>query len=186
LASLASKSLKTGVKKNASHRGNTKMSDFLLVYRSNKSNMQNTEEVQENTRRERNFLKDRLAVQQQHVNVAHNLNTCHRDELQKDCQALTETELRANTSFQQTSDMEKEQMRRQLRTTVLKAEILEKELYMILKYEAYRMRRIREIVIRENMLCVALTDYLNDDSSNESELECGDGDADDGNAPAEE
>jgi Leucine-rich repeat (LRR) protein len=79
--------------------------------------MQNTKAVQENTRRERNFLKDSLAVLQEDVNMAHNMNARHRDELQKNCQTQTEKlELRANTSFQQTSDIETEQMRRQLTT----------------------------------------------------------------------
>jgi hypothetical protein len=39
-------------------------------------------------------------------------------------------------------------MRRQLRTAVLKAEILEKELHMILKEEAYMMWEMKE---RENI-----------------------------------
>jgi hypothetical protein len=158
--------------------------------------MQNTEEVQENTRRESNFLQDRLAVQQEHVNMAHNMNARHRDELQRDCQTQTETlELRADTPFQQTSDMENEQIRRQLRTAVLKAEMLEKELHMIRKFReddaadreyerAYMMRRIRETEERENMLRAALTDYLSDDSSTESEPEVSDGGGDDD--PAEE
>jgi hypothetical protein len=65
----------------------------------------------------------------------------------------TETlELRANTSFQQTSDMENEQMRRLLRTAILKAEILEKEWHIILKYQAYMMKRIRETEERENIV----------------------------------
>jgi hypothetical protein len=35
---------------------------------------------------------------------------------------------------------------------------------MILKYQAYMMRRIREMGERENMLRAALTNYLNDDN----------------------
>jgi hypothetical protein len=46
---------------------------------------------------------------------------------------------------------------------------------MILKYQAYMMRRIMEMEERENMLHAAVTNYLNDDSSNESEPEGGDG-----------
>jgi hypothetical protein len=94
--------------------------------------------------------------------MAHNMNARHRDELQKDCQ---------------TSDMEKEQMRSQLRTAVLKAELLEKELHMIRKlreddatdrqYErAYMMRRIRQMEQRESMLRAVLADYSSDGSSN--------------------
>jgi hypothetical protein len=153
--------------------------------------MQNTEEVQENTRQERNFLKDHLTVLQEHVNMAHNINARHRDELQKDCH--TQTDIGAE-SFQQTSDMQKEQMRGQLRTAVLKAEILQEELHMIHKireddaadreYErAYMMWRIRQMEERENMLGVAMTDYLIDDSSNASEPDGGDGGDED---PAEE
>jgi uncharacterized protein (UPF0335 family) len=42
-------------------------------------------------------------------------------------------ELRANTSFQETSGMKKEQMRRELRAAVEKAESLETELHTIQK-----------------------------------------------------
>jgi hypothetical protein len=49
--------------------------------------------------------------------------------------------------------MEKDQMRRQLRTAVLKAEILGKELQMILKYEVYMMREMKE---RENIVACSL------------------------------
>jgi hypothetical protein len=80
--------------------------------------------------------------------------------------------------------MEIEQMGRQLRTAILMAEILEKKRHMILKYQANMMRTIREMEERENILCMALTNYLNDDVSNESEPECGDGD--DRDDPAEE
>jgi hypothetical protein len=88
--------------------------------------------VQEDARRDRNFLKHRHAVLQEHVNMAHFMNTQHA-EITKDWQTQTDAlELRANTFFQQTSDMENEQMRTQLRTAILKAEILEKEQHMIL------------------------------------------------------
>jgi hypothetical protein len=71
--------------------------------------------------------------------------------------------------------MDNEQMRRQIRTDILKAEILEKERHMIFKYQANLMRRIREMEESENMLRAALTNYLND-SSNESDPDGGDGD----------
>jgi hypothetical protein len=156
--------------------------------------MQNAEEVQENNRRETNF-------QQEHVNITRNMNGRLRYELRKDCQTQTETvEMKVDTSFQQTSDTEKEQMERQLRTAILKAEILEKELhYMreLREYEAadreydraFSMRRLKQMEERENLLRAVLTESLSDDSSNESEPDCSDDDDDDdddGDDPAEE
>jgi hypothetical protein len=97
------------------------MLDFLLVYMTPEKNdkksreadwMQSADEVQ-NTRRERYFLKYHLAILQEHLNITHNMNSRPRDELQKECQIeIEKLEPRANKSFQKTSDMEKEQMRR--------------------------------------------------------------------------
>jgi hypothetical protein len=96
--------------------------------------VQNAEEVQENTRRGIQLLKDHPDILQEHVNLTHNMNARLRDELQKQCQTEGEKlELGANTSFQETSDMEKEQMRRKLRAAVEKAERLEIELQTIRK-----------------------------------------------------
>jgi hypothetical protein len=90
--------------------------------------------------------------------------------------------------------MEKEQMREELRTAVLKAEKLEKELHTIRKLmedeaadreheRASMMKRIKELEERENRLRAVFTEHLRDGSSNESELEGEDNDRDD---PAEE
>jgi hypothetical protein len=127
--------------------------------------------------------------------MAHNTNARLRDEFHKDCQTQTETlELRANTSFQQTSDMEMENMRIQLRFAELKTETLEMIVHMmcesieneIVYSECQRenfTRRLNEMEERGNLLHAVLADYLSDDSSNESEPEGG-GDGDDD--PAEE
>jgi hypothetical protein len=90
--------------------------------------------------------------------------------------------------------MEKEQLRKDLRATVLRAEKLEKELRIVRKlmedeaadreYErAYMTKRIEELEERENRLHTVLPEHLRDDSCNESEPE---GYDNDGDYPAEE
>jgi hypothetical protein len=98
--------------------------------------MRNAEEAQENTRREIHFLKYHLAILQEHLNVTHNMNARLRDELQNECQnEIEKFEPRANTSIQKTSDMEKGQMRSELRAVAEKAERLETELNIIYIYK---------------------------------------------------
>jgi PHD and RING finger domain-containing protein 1 len=90
--------------------------------------------------------------------------------------------------------MEKEQLKKELRTAVLKVEKLERELYTVRKlmededadreYEkAHMMKRIEELEERENLLRAVLTENLRDCSCNEPETEC---DGNDGSDPAEE
>jgi hypothetical protein len=67
--------------------------------------LRNAEEVQENTRREIQFLKDHLESLQEHVNLTHDMNARLKDELQKQRQTGVDMpQLRANTSFQETSE----------------------------------------------------------------------------------
>jgi hypothetical protein len=74
--------------------------------------VQNAEDLQDNTRRELHFTEDHLDILQHHLNLTHNMNARLIDELEKECHTeVQQLELRANTSFQETSDMEKEQMK---------------------------------------------------------------------------
>lgn len=98
------------------------------------------------------------------------MNARLREESQKECQTEVEMlELTANTSFQETSGMKKEQMRRELRATVEKTEGLEAELHTIQKltedqaadgeYErAYMMKRIEELEDSWTLLYATLTE----------------------------
>jgi hypothetical protein len=152
--------------------------------------MQTVEEMLANTRREKIVLVNRLPTLLEDVDEAKNMETLHMDVLEKARQNQREMlEQRDNVSSQQTSDMEKEQMREQLRADLLEAEILIEELVVLHKLwvvkvadrkcESANMKwRISKLVEREKLLRALFSDYLNDDGSNESEPERG--------APAEE
>ncbi|PNF27313.1 hypothetical protein B7P43_G02770 [Cryptotermes secundus] len=101
---------------------------------------------------------------------------------------------RGNTFFQEMSDIEEEQMKEELRTTLLKAEKLKKEMNTLRnlmedeaadrEYErANMMKRIEELEEREDQLYAIVTEQLRDGKSNESEPES---DYDNGDDPAEE
>jgi hypothetical protein len=134
------------------------------------------EGVQEDIRREIRLLEDHIANLQVDGNLTCNMNDGRRT-------VVEYLELGANTSFQETSDMEKEQMRRELRAAVEKAERLETEMRTIRgllldevadrKYErAYMLKRIDELQVSEARIHEVLIQLnFSDDSSNESEPE---------------
>jgi hypothetical protein len=93
----------------------------------------------------------------------------------------------ANIFYQETADLEEGQLREELRTAVLTAEKLEKDLNTICKsmedVKRLYMKRMEELQEWQNELRAIFTEHVRDDSSNESEPEGNDIDRDD---PAEE
>jgi hypothetical protein len=101
------------------------------------------------------------------------------ENLDMNCEAA-----RANAFSQETSDIEEEHMREKLRTILLRAETLQKEMRTAFEllddeaadreYERARMiKTIEELHVteRENRIYAILTDHLRDGKSNESEPE---------------
>jgi hypothetical protein len=141
------------------------------------------EGVQENLRREIRLLEDHIANLQVDPNHTYNMNARRQTEVEN-------LELGANTSFHETSDVEKEQIRRELRAAVEKIERLQTELQTFRNFlidetgdreheRTYMLRRIDQLQNREARIHEVLTQQnLSDDSSNEAEPEGHDDESD--------
>ncbi|XP_023717755.1 PHD and RING finger domain-containing protein 1-like [Cryptotermes secundus] len=156
---------------------------FRRVYESDW--MQNAEEVQENTRQEMNFHDDHSITLQELLTMNHHTNARIMDAAQEVCHVMKMTlEVITNRFCQETSDIEKETMRRQANFAILKAKLTEVELNILRRLEeaeaAEIEKKIKEMEERQNILQSVLNEYLSEKSG-----PVGDGNNDDDD-PAEE